>query len=177
LSSPGAILPGVIGAVALILALYMSSVLPVNFAGLALMILAIVLFVADVFATTHGVLTAGGIIAFMIGAFMLFDPAEPSLQLSWTLVLPATILTGAFFAAIVGAGLRAQFLPVKAGTGTMIGQTVPAVTDIDPDSGTVMIEGELWSARSDTPVAAGEPVEVAGVTGLVLKVKPKPPAP
>jgi membrane-bound serine protease (ClpP class) len=173
LSNPGAILPGVVGAVALILALYMSSVLPVNFAGIALMVLAVVLFVAEVFTPTHGLLTIGGIIAFIFGALMLFDPAEPSLQLSWSVILPATILTAAFFLFIVGAGLRAQFLPAKTGTGTMIGQTVPALTGIGPGEGTVMIEGELWSARSDSPVAAGQPVEVTGVSGLVLQVKPK----
>src|SRR5437588_11508900 len=108
LSSPGAILPGVAGAIALILVLYMSAILPVNVAGLALMGLAVALFVMDVYAPTHGVLTFGGIIAFFLGALMLFNRGEPGFRLSLAYIVPATLLTAAFFVFVVSAGLRAQ---------------------------------------------------------------------
>lgn len=173
LSNPGAILPGVVGAIALILVLYMQTVLPVHIAGLALMLLAIGLFITDIFATTHGVLTAGGIIAFFLGALMLFDRGNPAFHLSLAYIIPATLLTAAFFIFIVGAGLRAQFNPVKSGVSTMLGQTVNALSRIDANGGRIFIEGENWRAVSETPVEAGQPVEVVGIEGLTLKVKPK----
>ena len=97
LSSPGAILPGVVGAIALILVLYMSAILPVNVTGLVLIGLAIALFIADVFAPTHGVLTAGGIVAFFLGALMLFSHAGPGFGLSLSWIIPATLVTAAVF--------------------------------------------------------------------------------
>ncbi|MFN2509641.1 MAG: nodulation protein NfeD [Chthoniobacterales bacterium] len=173
LSNPGAILPGVVGAIALILVLYMVAVLPVNAAGLALIALALALFVIDVFTPTHGVLTVGGVAAFLIGAIMLFDRAEPYFRLSLAYIIPATVVTALFFVFVVGSGLRAQLLPKKAGAETLLGQTVAAVTRIDATGGKVFIEGEYWNAVSDAAVEEGEPVEVTGVKGLTLTVKPK----
>ena len=171
LSNPGAILPGVAGAMALILALYMSTILPINIAGLALILLAVALFIIDVFAVTHGVLTGGGIIAFFLGSIMLFD-REPAFRLSLGLIIPATVLTAAFFLFVIGAGLRAQFLPVKTGPGTMLGKTAAALTAIDQAGGQVMIDGEYWNAVSQTPWP-GAAVEIVGIEGLTLHVKPK----
>ena len=173
LSNPGAILPGVVGAIALILVLYMSSILPVNTAGLALIGLAVALFIIDVFAPTHGVLTGGGIVAFFLGALMLFNGADPSFRLSLGYIIPGVLLTTAFFLFIVGKGLRAQMLPVRAGRETMIGQTVPALAPISAAGGKVFIEGELWNAVSDEAVEKDTPVEVVAVEGLTLKVKRK----
>jgi membrane-bound serine protease (ClpP class) len=173
LSNPGAIFPGVVGAIALILVLYMSSILPVNIAGFALIALAIALFIADVFTPTHGVLTVGGVIAFLLGALMLFNRAEPGFQLSFAYIIPGTLITAAFFAFVVGAGLRAQLIPVKVGKETMVGQTVKALARIDERNGKVFIEGEYWNAVSDVPVETGQLVEVVGIEGLTLKVKPK----
>jgi membrane-bound serine protease (ClpP class) len=173
LSSPGAILPGVVGAVALILVLYMSAILPVNVAGLVLMGLAVVLFIADIFATTHGVLTAGGIVSFFLGAMMLFNGAGPGYHLTLAWIIPATVITAAFFIFVVGAGLRAQFIPVRAGKETMLGKIVNALSPIDRQGGRVFIEGETWNAVSDIPVSSGQLVEVIGIEGLTLKVKPK----
>jgi membrane-bound serine protease (ClpP class) len=172
LSNPGAILPGVAGAMALILALYMSTILPINIAGLALILLAMALFIIDVFAVTHGVLTGGGIIAFFLGSIMLFD-REPAFRLSLGLIIPATILTAAFFLFVIGAGLRAQFLPVKTGPGTMLGKTAAALTAIDQAGGQVMIDGEYWKAVSQTPLVKGAAVKIVGIEGLTLHVKPK----
>jgi len=173
LSSPGAILPGVVGAIALILVLYMSAILPVNVTGLVLIGLAVILFLADVFSPTHGVLTTGGVIAFFLGAMMLFSQAEPGFGLSLFWILPATIFTAAFFIFVVGKGIRAQFKPAQTGTGTMIGKTVDALSRIDSQGGRVFIEGEIWNATSETPAEAGQPVEITGIAGLTLKVKPK----
>ena len=172
MSNPGAILPGVAGAVALILALYMSTILPINIAGLALILLSVALFVIDVFAVTHGVLTGGGIIAFFLGSIMLFD-RNPAFQLSLGLIIPATVLTAAFFLFVIGAGLRAQFLPVKTGPGTMMGKTAAALTAIDQAGGQVMIDGEYWKAVSQIPLAKGAAAEIVGIEGLTLHVKPK----
>jgi membrane-bound serine protease (ClpP class) len=173
LSNPGAILPGVAGAVAVILLLYMGAVLPVNVAGLALIGLAVSLFVIDIFAPTHGLLTGGGIVAFFLGSLMLFETLDPVYRLSLAFIIPATLLTAAFFIFVVGAGLRAQLRPVKVGRETLIGKVTAAVAPIDAQSGKVFVEGEYWNAVSDEPVAAQEPVEIVAVEGLKLKVKPQ----
>jgi len=174
LSNPGAVLPGVAGAIALILVLYMSAILPVNLAGLAFIGLAIALFIADIYATTHGVLTAGGVVSFFLGSLMLFNRAGPGFELSLAYIIPATAVTAAFFIFVVGAGLRAQRLPVQSGPEIMVGKVVAANSPIDAQGGRVFIEGESWKAMSDTAVDAGQTVEVVAVEGLTLKVKPKP---
>lgn len=172
LSNPGAIFPGVVGAIALILVLYMAAILPVNLAGLALIALAILLFIADVFAPSHGVLTVGGVVAFLLGALMLFNRAEPGFRLSLGYIIPGVILTTAFFVWVVAAGLKAQLLPVKVGGESMIGLRTTALTRIDASGGKVFVEGEYWTAVSDSPVEEGARVEIVGMEGLTLKVKP-----
>jgi membrane-bound serine protease (ClpP class) len=173
LSNPGAVIPGVVGAIALVLALYMASVLPVNIAGVALIVVAVGLFVTDIFAPTHGVLTAGGIISFFLGSLMLFDTAGAVFRMSLILIIPATLITAAFFIFVIGAGLRAQFLPIKAGKESLIGKTATAITAINAQSGRVFVEGSYWNAVSKAPVEEGKPVEIIGVEGLTLEVKPK----
>jgi membrane-bound serine protease (ClpP class) len=174
LSSPGAILPGVVGAIALILALYLAAILPVNVAGLVLIALAFVLFIFDVYTPTHGVLTVGGIAAFLIGSLMLFNRADPLFRLSLGFIIPATLITAAFFVFVIGKGLRAQLLPVKVGKETLIGRTVTALTPIDSRTGRIFVEGEYWNAVSDTPIEEGEDAEIAAVQGLTIKLKWKP---
>src|SRR5438046_6703062 len=139
LTTPGAILPGVVGAIALVLALYLAAILPVNVTGLVLIALALMLFIFDVYATTHGVLTVGGVIAFLIGSLMLFNRADPLFRLSLNYIIPATLSTASFFIFVLGKGLRAQLLPVKVGTGTLIGQTVTALTPIDSRGGWILV--------------------------------------
>jgi membrane-bound serine protease (ClpP class) len=173
LTTPGAILPGVAGAIALVLVLYMAAILPINVTGLILIGLAFALFVLDAFAPTHGVLTVGGIVAFLIGSLMLFDRDDPLFRLSLAYIIPATIVTALFFVFVVAKGLRAQFLPIKAGKETMLGKTAAASTQIDSTGGKVFVEGEYWNAVSDTPVEQGQTVEVAAVLGLTLKVRPR----
>src|SRR5204862_416617 len=173
LTTPGAILPGVVGAIALILALYLAAILPVNVTGLVLIALALMLFIFDVYAPTHGVLTVGGVISFLLGSLMLFNRADPLFRLSLNYIIPATLITSAFFVFVIGKGLRAQLMPVKAGAQTMIGKTVAALTPIDLRGGRIFIEGEYWNAVSDTPIEKDQAVEIAAVQGLTLKVKAK----
>jgi membrane-bound serine protease (ClpP class) len=173
MTTPGAILPGVTGAIALVLALYMAAILPVNVAGLLLIGVAVALFVIDVFAPTHGVLTGGGIVAFLVGSLMLFDRRDPFFRLSLGYIIAGAILTSGFFLLIVAKGLRAQRLPVKAGIETMLGKMVSALTPIDLNGGRVFIEGEYWTAKSATPINQGDTVQIVAVEGLTLKVIPK----
>jgi len=173
LTTPGAILPGVVGAIALILVLYLAAILPVNVTGLVLIALALMLFIFDVYAPTHGVLTVGGIVAFLVGSLMLFNRADPLFRLSLNYIIPATLITAAFFIFIIGKGLRAQRLPVKVGAETLIGKTVTALTPINSRTGRVFVEGEYWNAVSDTPIEKDGQAEIAAVQGLTVKLQPK----
>jgi membrane-bound serine protease (ClpP class) len=115
----------------------------------------------------------GGIIAFLIGSLMLFNRADPLFRLSLNYIIPATLVTAAFFVFIIGKGLRAQLLPVKVGRETLIGKTVTALTAIDSRSGRIFVEGEYWNAISDTPIEKDEQAEIAAVQGLTVKLKAK----
>jgi membrane-bound serine protease (ClpP class) len=173
MTTPGAILPGVVGAIALVLALYMAAILPVNVTGLVLIALALMLFIFDIYAPTHGILTVSGIISFLIGSLMLFNRSDPLFRLSLSYIIPATLVTAAFFVFVIGKGLGAQRLPVKAGAETMVGKTVITLTPIDSHAGRIFVEGEYWTAVSDTPIAKDQAVEIVAVQGLTLKVKPR----
>ena len=173
MSHPGAIFPGVAGALALILLLYMSATLPLNAAGVALIVLAVALFIIDIFAPTHGVLTGGGIIAFFLGVLMLFNHAPAGYHLPMTWVISTTLVTAAFFVFFVSKGIRAQFLPKRAGMEAMMGKTVKALSRIDATGGKVFVEGENWNAVSEMTIETGQPVEIVAIDGLTLKVQPK----
>jgi membrane-bound serine protease (ClpP class) len=173
LTTPGATLPGVFAAIALVLLLYLASVLPMNVAGLVLIAVAIALFMIDVFAPTHGILTAGGVVAFFLGALMLFDRTDPFLRLSLAWIVPATAVTALFFVTVVGAGLRAQRLPVQVGAEAMHGKIAQATSGIDAGGGKVFVEGEYWNAVSSVAVPAGASVEIVGIDGLTLRVRPR----
>src|SRR3982074_1240353 len=151
----------------------MAAILSVNVAGLLLIGLAIFLFVIDAYATTHGILTGGGIVAFLIGSLMLFDRHTPFFHLSLSYIIPGVLLTAAFFVVVIGQRLRAQRLPVKVGMETFVGKLVNTVTPIDSHGGMVFVEGEYWNATSEVPVEKGRIVEISAVEGLSVKVKPK----
>lgn len=173
ISNPGAIIPGVAGGIALVLSLYMMSVLPVNTAGLLLIGLAIILFITEIFTPSFGLLTLGGVAAFVFGALMLFDTPSPAFRLSLAVALPAALVTAAFLLLVAGAGLRAQWRPARTGKETMIGKTGVTATPVDEAGGQILFEGEYWRARSATPVEAGRSVQVIGIEGLTLKIKPE----
>ena len=172
INNPGVLIPGIAGAIALILFLYMSTILPINIAGIALIVLAVVLFVADVYAPSHGVLSIGGVIAFFLGALMLFNRSAPGFRLSLAYIIPATVVTALFFLFVIAAGLRAQKLPPQTGREAMIGKIVPVLERVDSQHGRVFAEGEYWNAVSDSVVEKDQQAEIVGLEGLTLKVRP-----
>ncbi len=172
LSNPGAILPGVVGGIALILALASFAVLQVNVAGIALILLSVVFFIADIKVPGHGVLTVGGVLAFFLGALLLTERQAPFLRVSLQLALFMAVLTGLFFLLAVGAGIRAQKAQVRMGSEILVGAEGVARTELGPE-GMVYVAGEMWTARTDAGrIAEGERVEVVGIDGLRLRVRP-----
>lgn len=171
LSNPGSIIPGVIGGIALILALFSFAILPVNTAGIVLIVFAVALFIADIFIPEYGILSVGGVAAFIIGAVILFDTPSPVFRVSITLVITLALASFAFVAFAAGAALRAQKAKVVTGQEGMIGQVTEARTDINP-GGKVFLEGSFWNAFSEgEPIRQGELVRVVGVDGLTLHVR------
>jgi membrane-bound serine protease (ClpP class) len=170
LTNPGAIFPGVIGALSLILALYSFQTLPVNYAGLLLILLAIILFILEIKVVSFGMLTVGGLISMTIGSMMLFDSPLPFFRLSLKVILPAVILTTLFFSLTIYLAVKAFRRKPVTGTEGLIGLDGEARTDIH-HSGQVFIHGELWQAWSDERVSAGEKVIVEKVENLKLKVR------
>ena len=170
LSTPGAILPGVIGGISLILAFFAFQSLPVNWAGLLLILFGLVLLVVEIKVTSHGILTIGGIVAMLLGSLMLYDVPESGLRISWFVLLPTVGATAGVVMFAVGAGLRALHRPPTTGAAGMVGQTGVVRTALDPE-GQVLVGGELWGAVTrDGPVPPGEHVEIVSVDGLTLTV-------
>jgi membrane-bound serine protease (ClpP class) len=170
LSNPGVILPGVIGGISLILAFFAFQSLPINWAGLLLILFGVALLVVEIKVASHGVLTIGGAVAMLLGSLMLYDAPETGLRVSWVVIIPTVGATAGLVAFAVSAGLKALYRPPSTGAAGMVGQVGVVRTPLDPE-GQVLIEGELWRAvAQDGPVAAGEPVEVAAMDGLLLKV-------
>jgi len=170
LANPGAILPGVLGAIFLILAFFAFQTLPINYAGLLLILLAIVLFILDIKAPTHGVLTLGGIVSMILGSLMLIKSPAPFLQISLSAILSSTAATAAFFFFVVAKGLKAQRLRPTTGKEGLLGERGVARSRLAPE-GQVFVRGELWSATSEEVVEPGEKVVVDEVAALKLKVK------
>ncbi len=170
LTNPGAIFPGVLGGICLILAFYAFQTLPVNYAGILLIILAIILFILEVKIISHGILTIGGIISMIIGSIMLFESPAPFLKLSLYVILPAVIITALFFVITFGLAFKAWKRKPVTGAEGIVGLEGIARTDIR-DDGMVYVRGEIWSAMSDEPIKQGEKVRVEAVSGLKLKVK------
>ncbi|HID10949.1 MAG TPA: nodulation protein NfeD [Candidatus Latescibacteria bacterium] len=170
LSNPGAILPGVIGGICIILALYALQMLPVNYAGLLLILLALGLFIADIKVPSYGMLTLGGIVAMTLGSLMLFKAPGSLLSVSWPVILAAVLTTAAFFLFAIGMAIKARFAKPVSGREGLVGERGVARTPLDP-FGTILVHGELWQAWSEEPVVEGEEVEVLAVEGLKLKVR------
>jgi len=170
LSNPGAIFPGVAGAICLILAFYALQTLPINYAGLMLIILGIALFIAEAFITSHGVLGIGGTIAMLLGSVMLIDSSSPALQISWAVIIPAVALSALLFIITVSVAVKVYREKADTGKEGLIGMQALAKTDILAD-GQVFMRGEYWSAWSDEPISKGDQVTIISVEGLKLKVK------
>ena len=168
---PGLVFPGVLGVISLLLALFAFQVLPVNFAGLGLILLGIGLMVAEVFMPSFGVLGLGGVAAFVVGSVMLLDTAAPGFGPSWWLISGVALLSAAFFMTIVSLALRARRRPVVSGREQMIGAVGEALSTFRSD-GRVRVHGEEWQAQTHRPLVRGQKVKVVGMEGLVLIVEP-----
>jgi membrane-bound serine protease (ClpP class) len=170
LSNPGVILPGVIGGIALILAFFAFQSLPINYAGLLLILFAIVLFVAEIKIVSHGVLAIGGVVSMALGSLMLFDAPEASFRVSWWVIGPTVAATAGLFLFVVASGVRAlSRRPVLDGAG-LVGQTGVARETLAP-AGQVSVQGEIWRAiAQDESVQEGAAIRVVGVDGLTLRV-------
>jgi membrane-bound serine protease (ClpP class) len=170
LTSPGAVFPGVIGSICLILAFYAFQTLPVNYAGLLLIILAVILFILEIKIVSHGVLTIGGIIAMIIGSLMLFESPGPFVRLSIYLILPAVIITALFFSLTIRLALKAHRRKPVTGREELIGMQGIAKTEITREGGMVSLHGEIWSAFSDDAIEKNDKIVVEEVRDLKLKV-------
>ena len=170
LSNPGAILPGVVGGIFLILAFYALHVLPVNYAGLALILFAIILFIAEIKVVSHGLLAVGGIISLLLGSLMLFQSPAEYMRISLSVIIPAVLVTSAFFIFAATMAIRARLTKPTTGMEGLVGEEGIASTGISPE-GKVSIHGEFWNVVSDNNIEKGEKVQVIGVDNLKLKVK------
>lgn len=170
LSSPGAILPGVVGGIFLILAFYSLQMLPVNYAGLALILFAIILFIAEIKVVSHGLLAVGGVISLFLGSMMLFQSPMEYMRISLSVIIPAVLVSAAFFIFAVSKAINARLKKPTTGMEGLIGEVGIAFTPIAPE-GKVSIHGEFWNAISDQPVEIGGKVKVIGVENLKLRVK------
>ena len=168
--NPGAIVPGVVGAICLLLAAYALQLLPVNYAGLALIALGVVLMIAELFAPSFGALGIGGVIAFVIGSVILIDTDVPGFSISLSLIFSMALAGGLLVFAILAVAIRARRAPVVTGREEMIGDIGEARTDI-AETGSVWVHSELWNARAATPLQAGEKVRVLDMDGLTLVVE------
>jgi membrane-bound serine protease (ClpP class) len=174
-SSPGMVAPGVIGAVFVLLGLTALSVFPIDWLGAALMILALVFFVAEAKFTTHGILTLGGALAMVFGALMLISSDAPEMRIRLSTALGITIPFALITSFLFSIAWRARKNKVTTGVEGMLGQSAIAVDDLNP-AGTVMVRGEYWKALAPGHVAASEPVRITGIDGLTLRVEPTGPA-
>ncbi len=172
LYSPGAILPGVVGSVSLILALYAFQTIPISFAGLALILLGIVFFILELKIISHGLLGIAGIASIVVGSVMLIDVPSSVLSISWKTILVVAAASSLFVFVILGYAVRAQLSKVKTGMEGLVGETGVAKTDI-LGKGKVSVHGELWNAKSDLHISVGEEIIVVSVEKLVVKVKKK----
>ena len=170
LYNPGAILPGVVGAISLILAFYSFQTLPINYAGLLLILLALIMFIAEIKVPSYGLLTVGGVISMVLGSLMLFKTDVPSMQVSLWVILPTALVTAGFFVGVIGMAWKTRHQKSVSGIEGFIGVEGTARTEINP-RGQILIQGEIWEAMSTEPIREGEAVEVTGVEGLKLHIK------
>jgi membrane-bound serine protease (ClpP class) len=170
LANPGVILPGVIGGISLILAFFGFQTLPVNYAGALLILLAIILFIAEVKIVSHGILGIGGVLSLVLGSLLLFPSSEPYLRLSWWVLGGTVSVVTIFFLVVIAKVMEAHRQKPMTGREGMLGEHGIAESDLEPE-GTVFVRGEYWNARSEEPVRKGEKVEVTAVDGLVVTVK------
>jgi len=170
LSNPGALFPGVIGAICLILAFFALRTLPVNYAGVLLILLGVILFIAEIKVTSYGLLSVGGVVSIALGSIMLFESPIPALRVSLSVILPTILFTAAFFVFVVGAAWKAQMAKPATGAEGLIGEIGNALTRVSPE-GKVFVHGELWNAYTEGSIEEGEKIWVLQAKALKLKVE------
>ncbi|MDD5643027.1 MAG: nodulation protein NfeD, partial [Syntrophales bacterium] len=170
LAHPGVVLPGVVGAICLLLALFAFQTLPINFIGLLLIILAFIFFILEIYVISYGMLTLAGVASLFFGATMLFRGSVGGMGISWTVLIPTVIIVSLFFASIAYLVFRMHFRRSMSGAQGMVGERGTAYTSLAPE-GQVFVHGEYWQAFSVEPIAPGEPIEVEQVIELKLKVR------
>jgi len=170
LSHPGAIFPGVIGAIALILAFFAMQTLPVNYAGILLIVLAIIFFIMEMKITSYGLLSVAGVVSLLLGSLMLFEGSTPDMKLSLGVLLPTVILISGFFVAIAGLVFRAQISKPTTGSTGLVGEIGVVKKALTPE-GKVFVHGELWKARAKEPLDENVKVRVVKVVNLILEVE------
>ncbi len=169
--NPGAVVPGVVGGISLLLALYALNLLPINYAGLGLILLGVALMTAEAFLPSFGILGIGGVIAFVIGSVFLIDTEVPDYSISWPLIAVAAATSGAFFMFMVAMALKARKRPVVSGREELLGST-GRVIDWTDRKGTIRVHGEAWQASAAAGFEPGARVHIAGIEGLTLLVEP-----
>jgi len=169
LYNPGMIFPGVVGGICLLLSFFALQVLPVNYVGILLIILAVILFIAELKIASYGLLSVGGIISLTLGSVMLFETGEAAMRVSWSIIIPTVASVSAFFIFALGLVVRAWLRQPMTGSQGLLGQTGLTLTDVDPQ-GKVAIHGEYWNAVSDTGLPKGTRVRVVEVDGLNIRV-------
>ncbi len=170
LSHPGAIFPGVVGGICIILAFFALQTLPVNYAGILLILLAVVFFIMEMKITSYGLLSVAGIVSLLLGSLMLFESSSPEFRLAWSVLLPTIILVSGFFVAVAALVYRAHANKPRTGTRGLMNEIGVVKKDLEPE-GKVFIHGELWNARSAEYLPAGTKVRIVGVDSLVLEVE------
>lgn len=170
-SNPGAIVPGTIGAISLLLALYAFQLLPINYAGMGLILLGVALMVGEAFQPSFGVLGIGGLTAFVIGSIILMDTEAPGFGIDISVIITFTIISALVFVVVIGMAIKARRRPVVSGMEQLVGADAIVLADFDRE-GRVSIHSETWTALSSAPVRKGQQVKVSGIQGLTLLVEP-----
>ncbi len=169
--NPGSIFPGVVGGICIILAFYSFQTLPINYAGLALILFGLILFLLEIKITSYGALSIGGVISLLLGSMMLIDSPEDMIRISWGVIIPVVFVTMLFFLFIVGFGIKAQSRRVTTGVEGMIGETGTVMDTIPAGGiGKVQVHGEIWNAQSMQIIEKGTRVKITAVDNLTLKV-------
>ena len=170
-SNPGAIVPGTVGAISLLLALYAFQLLPINYAGMALILLGIALMIAEAFEPSFGVLGLGGIVAFVFGSIILIDTEVPGFGIHISVIITFAVTSALIFIFVIGMAMKALRRPVVSGLEQLLGGEGIVTDDFD-ERGRVSIHSEQWNALSNTPLHKGERVKITAIDGLTLKVEP-----
>jgi membrane-bound serine protease (ClpP class) len=170
-TNPGAVVPGVVGAISLLLALFALHVLPINYAGLGLLLLGIILMVSEVFMPSFGALGIGGVIAFAIGSVMLFETGAEAYTLSLPLVIAVALSSAAFFMLVLAMAVKARRRPVVTGAEEVLGSQ-GRVIGWSGGAGRVRVRGEIWQASATAPLRRGQNIRVTALKGLTLEIEP-----